>query len=154
MLLLIFNLLRQGVHFFGSLQFGETTFWTLTFRARLQTVEGGPVTFNCLALDLHPQKGGTMEVINTSWTPTLTGMMDELVLYIYSICDVMTIYYTSWTCKRFQRIAKTKSLKLVSVCVGGYKLISILCYFKLCLVGLIQTGTKITRNRNYTIKKR
>jgi hypothetical protein len=47
-----------------------------------------------------------------SWTPTLVGMMDELVLYIYSLCDAINIYYMAWTCRRFQRLAKTKSLKL------------------------------------------
>lgn len=50
---------------------------------------------------------------DVSWTPTLVGMMDELVLYIYSLSDAMSIYYMAWSCRRFQRLAKTKSIKLV-----------------------------------------
>ncbi len=62
-----------------------------------------------------------MEHTDVSWTPTLVGMMDELVLYIYSLCDAMTIYYMAWTCRRFQRIAKSKSLKLVRVVLWQIK---------------------------------
>jgi hypothetical protein len=51
------------------------------------------------------------------WNPTFAGLMDELIVKIFSFCSTERLVICSMVCKRWRKLVTHPSLRLVKILV-------------------------------------